>query len=344
MATYNPDLDLNNNIDKCPRLVYNLASFFPTSQTNKKSVCPYTHTRLLTLLLEDFVDRKGFTLSELVKYVVAYGDYLCEKTETDTAEHKQSVRSQYIGIEHFVYALLTLYSRSKSSTNSKSNCVVHDLKLLLRLLWNFTGSFQHVYSSTIDSRVITALKHSNISSDPFDLEFLLRHTPVLRVEENHTVRFVDAPLACGETPLMLACRHRRSDAVLLLLRYGARTNTQWLFFNNAFEVLLFSPNQVHVGSTDILEIERCAHFYQRASVRTDIRRLEEVEKEGRCALHQNWRTLIRPDQSKTPGSLQHLTKCAIRNSLKYEHEDLPTQITKLGVPTFLQKYLDLQFD
>ena len=157
------------------------------------------------------------------------------------------------------------------------------------------------------------------------------------------VNMIDAPLACGETPLMLACRHHRPDMVLLLLRHRASVDSSWLFFRSALEVLLFSPNIVVVDEPGLEDIKTCITLYQRATTSINIERLKDMEKDGRCALYPGWYQLISHDQYKHPALLTHLCRHSIRRHL-YMRSDVPTMIATLPLPQVLQKYVDLLCD
>ena len=350
--------DANNN--STVNIIENLSRFFTSGPTSPRRArrttsqdggvssdarsCAKTETALLITIFQDMVHRKGIPLSQLVRDVMHFSESV-EKCDTMC--------------QQFVHALLAVYCRMYGDV--EQNVELHeDVSVLLKLLWSSCGNFQHVFSTTIPGRVKTVMKSANIKYTPFDLEFILQHGATLHVPISHeddvpprdinassslhSVPMIDAPLACGETPLILACRHRRPDAVLLLLRHRASVHASWLFFRSALEVLLFSPNTVIVDDAGLRDIELCSIYYQRAVNRVDMCRLRDVEKEGRCALHQGWRELVAPDRYQEPASLRHMCRTTIREHLQHNKAPTTSMINRLQLPTMLKRYVDLQYD
>lgn len=174
-------------------------------------------------------------------------------------------------------------------------------------------------------------------------EYFLRRTREVDVvtENGRSVRLIDAPMAFGETALVSSAKHRHPETVLLLLRYGADPAAKWLSFNSTLECALFSPNKSSVTEEDRTNTHTILLHFARAQARIDVRRLEQLSKEGYYAVLPEWRDQLPKDRYCCPCSLKDHCKFTIRAILS-QNRGLPVYIYRLPVPEKLKYFIDLQ--
>lgn len=288
-------------------------------------------SRVLVSLLKDFLTRKGFSLDDIVQHLMIF----CHGHQDRDIQGRS-----------FIHAVLNLIQDSQRALHKALDgpTTVKHVQGLLRLLWKFSGTFNDIFSE-ICKPIKGFVDKRPGKRDNYDrLKYLLRYGHALDVTpgpEEKPVRFIDAPLAYGESPLMLASRNRCPDAVLLLLRHGADVNTTWLYFRSSLEVLLFAPNQVFISEEDLSKIVLCLHYHLRAVARVDLGRLEGLTKEGYTELLPEWRSYIPESYWRSPCTLTQLSRCALRQTLNRKRL-LPNVIQQLPLPTLMKSYLDLR--
>ncbi|KAK2188490.1 hypothetical protein NP493_131g05006 [Ridgeia piscesae] len=281
-------------------------------------------TRLLCGLLADLVERKGYTIVRLVAELAQFA----RDKPRDFAQCRQFVRALFS----------TIAADHRKSVSSA------DVRTLLALVARFDGSFSDLFNDAFIGDGSAAKRAMS------SLEFALSHAANLKVsqetgngENSSEISFVDAPMTCGESALLLAARRRRPKLVELLLRHGADPRRRWLGFRGAVELLLFAPYAVHVTDDDRARIESCMRHLARAVTSIDVTRLAAKEKDGYVALHPAWRELVPRDRFRDTCSLRHLSRCAVRASL-LDSGALPAGISRLPIPQMLKDYTDLRWD
>ena len=278
-------------------------------------------TNVLRDLFADLVQRKGYTMARLIAELAQFS----RDKPRDCAQCHQYISALFSTIA-------AGYRKSVSGA---------DMRTLLELVSKFDGSFSDLFSDAFAS-------DGDVSQRTLaTLDYALSHAARLKVSQRDPsgeIPFVDAPMACGESALVLASRRRLPRLVKLLLRHGADPQRPWLGFRNAIELLLFAPHAVHVTNDDLARIERCMRYFSRALTRIDVAQLSAKEKDGYVALHPQWRTLVPRCRFQDPGSLRHLSRCAVHDSLREAGGPLPSCVQQLPIPQMLKDYTDLRWD
>ena len=173
-------------------------------------------------------------------------------------------------------------------------------------------------------------------------------------------RFIDVPMeSYGQVlPLRVAIQNGSPDILLVMLRYGASTESDKLA-PSPMEILLTRLNEFEVdraGGRKTVEIPQhlitCLRLLLRtvpnACVKTPDHIAEQCGVES-IPLYEQYpnlveRKLVPPDRSGlSPPELTHLCRCRIRESL-FDNWALPHGIRTLQIPQSLKDYLDLRYD
>ena len=149
------------------------------------------------------------------------------------------------------------------------------------------------------------------------------------------------PMSLGEMPLMVACRHRNPEVVLLLLRHGVSGAASWMSYTSALEVLLFAPSRIQMEERDTADLELCLEYYLRGPDEVNVKLLEGKVLSNYHLMHRNWRALLPAWCTSEPRPLVHLSRISIRNSL-FITGGLPRAIPDLPIPKLLRDYVDLR--
>ena len=204
---------------------------------------------------------------------------------------------------------------------------------ILRLLWRFTQTFHELFDEAYTCA-------DNFSK----LRYFLKYSSNLLVEATvgRFVRFIDAPLLCGETALMLSCRLRRPTMTLLLLQHGASIHIG-SSLGTALDILLFAPYHIATGETDISALELCLCYFLRVVPLVDMRHFMMRESDGFHAIHPLWRRMVPSTRYVAPCELKHWCRITIRSRMNTTKQ-LPYGIETLPIPNILKKYLNLKSD
>ena len=174
-------------------------------------------------------------------------------------------------------------------------------------------------------------------------------------------RFIDIPIYLAETPLALVTRLHSPEAVLLLLRFGAKIALGWNqqgqikppadqcgSLQDALEMLLVSDSDhwhltnCHPQAAE--EVELCLAFFLRTVTRVLVERIRgKLGVPKAVPVHPGWVDLIPRNRNQDPCELRHLCRITIRHEL-HKGGYLPYGIDTLPLPTRLREYLDLLHD
>uniref|UniRef100_A0A6V7LBP5 SOCS box domain-containing protein n=1 Tax=Bracon brevicornis TaxID=1563983 RepID=A0A6V7LBP5_9HYME len=165
-------------------------------------------------------------------------------------------------------------------------------------------------------------------------------------------RFIDVPMeSYGQVlPLRVAVQHASPDILLIMLRYGASTDSDKL-----------SPSPIEILLGKVIEYDDdivpenlliCLRLVMRTVPVATVRTPSHIAMACGIETVTLWeqfpnlveKNLVRPDRSGyCPAELQHLCRCKIRSCL-FDNWALPHGIKKLQIPRTLQQYLDLLYD
>ncbi|XP_034937669.1 uncharacterized protein stops [Chelonus insularis] len=169
-------------------------------------------------------------------------------------------------------------------------------------------------------------------------------------------RFIDIPMeSYGQVlPLRVAIQHGAPDILLVMLRYGASTESDKLA-PSPLEILLTKINEYdfsHEGSVLPKNLILCLKILLRTIPVACIKTPDHIANQcgvTQMTLYEQYpilveRNLVPPERSGlTPPELRHLCRCSIRQRL-FENWALPHGIKSLCIPTCLQNYLDILYD
>ncbi len=310
----------NNNNNNQYNIFHNLSRFFRPEELVKGAAI---HVKVLTYILLDFVQRKGYRCDDILQELV----HFCDSSEYD--KHLGKV---------FAYCMMSLVTRVRDFT---------DVQPLVQLLWK-CGVLQELFLEIcFPPRNFTSTDKENSHNQ---MAWLLHHASWSRVQNGSCdFSLVNTPLRYEESALILAARHRHANVVLLLLRHDANINTPWLSFKNAIEALLLAPNQIELKTEEQENLELCLNYFCRAVTYIDKNRLQNLQKEGYNPLHKGGLTIIPSTRYSEPSTLKHLCRYRIRNILsdnrRYgETRSLPVAINHLPLPVIIKDYVDLIVD
>ncbi|XP_008545780.1 uncharacterized protein LOC103569978 [Microplitis demolitor] len=172
-------------------------------------------------------------------------------------------------------------------------------------------------------------------------------------------RFIDIPMeSYGQVlPLRVAIQNGAPDILLIMLRYGASTDSDKLA-PSPLEILLTKLNEYDVDKDssnnkkipDNLII--CLRFILRTIPMASVKTPGHIANScgvTHVSLYEQYpnlveRNLVPPERSGLiPPELRHLCRCSIRQRL-FENWALPHGIKTLHIPRGLQNYLDLMAD
>ncbi|XP_063992585.1 uncharacterized protein Stops [Diachasmimorpha longicaudata] len=170
-------------------------------------------------------------------------------------------------------------------------------------------------------------------------------------------RFIDIPMeSYGQVlPLRVAVQHGAPDILLIMLRYGANTESDKLS-PTPLEILLTKlsdyetedePNRI-IPENLLVCLRLILRTVTVGSVRTPSHIAEVCGVES-VTLWEQFpnlveRNFVRADRSGyCPAELRHLCRCTIRQCL-FDNWALPHGIKTLQIPRTLQNYLDLLYD
>ncbi|XP_012287291.1 uncharacterized protein LOC105703454 [Orussus abietinus] len=172
-------------------------------------------------------------------------------------------------------------------------------------------------------------------------------------------RLIDIPMeSYGQVlPLRVAIQHGSPDILLIMLRYGASTESDKLA-PSPIEILLSKLNEYNVGIDDNdvciypQHLLLCLKLLLRTITTVCVRTPEHIAgQSGVFSLSLRDRypklaesNLVPPERSgEYPAELMHLCRCKIRQTL-FENWALPHGIRTLQIPESLRDYLDLFYD
>lgn len=179
------------------------------------------------------------------------------------------------------------------------------------------------------------------------LEYRCNSTDVKR-------RFIDVPMeSYGQIlPLRVAIQHGSPDILLIMLRYGANTDSEKLA-PSPLEMLLSRMNEYEDTYPDYpQDLLICLKLLLRTVTTFTVSIPEHIANRSgmfRIPLYEQYpnlidRQLIPPERSGfIPAELRHLCRCRIREIL-FRNWQLPHGIQKLQIPRMLMSYLDLLED
>ncbi|XP_044593864.1 uncharacterized protein LOC123271560 isoform X1 [Cotesia glomerata] len=197
------------------------------------------------------------------------------------------------------------------------------------------------------------------------LIYFLDHAIIGRLEYTSTAagikrRFIDVPMeSYGQVlPLRVAIQNGAPDILLIMLRYGASTESDTLA-PSPLEILLTKLNEYDMkeeNSGAVKEIPEnlvtCMRFILRTVPTATVKTPEHIANScglTHVSLYEQYpqlveRNLVAKERSGlVPPELRHLCRCCIRQRL-FENWALPHGIKTLHIPRGLQSYLDLMAD